>query len=968
MSITREAGERRPVLKAVELQRLFATVVLINCPDAEVAKSLEAGGRRVVSIDHHRRCDGASWHGEASARTCLEQVEDILGRQWTPPEPKEPGEHVPTRAEVIAYARGGVSALARQTWRDGGGAEPPDRKAERRRNWRDQLYVDVEPVPDRQAEPAPEPPQDTAPAWADAYNRIQQSLWAVRDRDVALAHRGLRGDGGQPAAALRQRAVQGLREAKEILVRPFTTGRHAEGDPELVLALAPERYGPVLADAVVQWSAEERFVPPTRPFDILALVVNDEPSRPDPQQAVPLRLELHAGADRLPLIEELLKPESLGSLDADCVCGRERLTLRIAATDETDIDQQQALSRFADRLLDELLIGNRPLAAWRTSFLQPLRIEPRPYRAFAEALSKEKDSRHAPCGPCQGTWQAVPCDKEETGYITPALRPFVVPNDKQVPTKPEGARDEDWPYGALLSFERELSDLRLQVVRADRDEPLEHAIACVRVHLLANQVVLAEWTMEPQGGEPLHEEREEGHDNRRAWRSYLGVGQDPRAAAASLAEAVDWNASARFVYSSFQAREADPHEEHEHFRLIRLIENGQVLSWLNHARDVSPDKPGHGHFFRALLRAVLGQGLYDSLAAEPGQPAYTLLGDDRSRVVSSIVPCGGCPSTEAARAEVRALKARLHMVEPYGRKLPYDPVFGADELKAGSYDRFASFGTWYGVSNHSFVCLSYGRFGLKALHEHHMKTIYRRLFVLTLMQRAILHAYGLAIGRALQDWQPASGELPREYRELRPAFLRFTNVLWLREVSTQLQGVELFRLMQDRAELAAEHARVADEIEKTDGYWHDRREARRDQVIRMLTLWAAPITLFAGLWGWAGEAAPPLWCLFRNTVGTSDQSAALIGAGLLTVFAWFGLWLSGKPRPRYGLGVLLGLGVASLPILLLLAWYLFAWWTVSPALLCPPPAAEVADHLPYAQSVPGGPDVPDPRSKQSASP
>lgn len=881
---------RRPVLNVVEVQRLFGTVVLINCPDPDIAKSLEAGGRRVVSINHYRRHDGASWHGEACGRSSLEQVEDILGRQWAPPEPQKPDEDVPTRGEIIANARGGVAALARHLWRDAGKAEPPDCKAERRRNWSGQLDVDVEPANARQAEPAPEPPRETVPAWVDVYNRIGQRLWDVRACAAALAHRleGAGGNGRMQAAPTRQEAFAAVR-AGDIRVRAFTTGRHVEGDPELVLALAPEGYRLVLADAIVQWSAEDRFVPPTRAFDILALFVGDVDPSATPADAVPLRLELHAEAAHLPLIEELLKPESRGSLRAGCACGNERLTLRVELADETDAEQQQALSRFADRLLDELLVGNRPLAAWRTSFLQPLQIDKDPYRGFIETLRQDDGKR----------WRRVKFEPEETGYITPALRPFVVPDERSVLKKPEDARDEDWPYGVLLSFERTLPGVSLQVVRTDRDEPLEHEIVCVRLHFLANQVVLIEWTTEAAEERP-DEDSKQGADEeaRRIWRRYLGKDQRQRAAVACLAEAVDWNASARFIYSSFKVREADQQEEYEHFRLIRLIEIGTVSSWLNHGRDVSSDTPGHGHFFQGLLRALLGQALFDCLASRSDKPAYELLADDRSRVISSIVPRGGCPSAEATRAEVQALKARLHMVEPYGRKLPYDPAFSADEMKTGSYDRFASSGTWYGVSSHSFVCLSYGRFGRKVLHEHHMKTIYRRLFVLTLMQRAILHAYGIAIGEALQDWQPASGDLPREYQELRPAFLRFTNVLWLREVSTQLQGVELFRLMQDRAELAAEHARIAEEIEKTDAYWHDRREARRDDFVRRLTYFGVPFVVLNALLAWhSGDAPFGWWNSLLDSANLNGDGVAMglaVGAWAMLV-VWIGTkWLSCK--------------------------------------------------------------------------
>lgn len=851
--------EQRPVLSLVELGQLYRTVVLVQCPDHRLAQSLEAAGKHVIMLDHRRRFQSATgWFGARLPLTTLEQVEDIIGR-------RQPGED---RALLIAETAGGLPALTHALCcRELKRADLPERWGEPEGDRKALLELPVEGLDGSDPAPAacPGGPASVAPAWRGVYDRIRDQLWNFRDRSRAT------GGGG---TVTREEAVRAIR------CRVFDTGRRVDGDPELILVLAPERYRPVLEEAVYAWWADQHGVPPSRMLEILALFVpgDDEGSPPVAvEEAQPTAAELITDGRRLALIEELLTPDGiresgLDRLAIECACDA-RLQLRVSCQDAGDPEQRFILSRFVDRLLDECLVGNRPVKAWRTSFLQPLQLNTQKEYAKLRTRLIRRD--------VEG-WEYKSPSQEELAYIVPAARRFVAPSSPD---------SHEIFQGTLLSFERMPEGINLEMVRAEYNPPITETIRRVRLHLLTNCVLLVEWTIEQT---ELNESAERDEDRerpeeRRRWRLYL---EDDAAGAgmATLAGVLDRNRHFRHVYSSYKALEAGAADACKAHTLVRLI-GGDRPAWLNHGAGVSPQEPGHGPFFTTLLRALLGPDL-GGLAEEQG--AYALLADDRSLVITSIAPWGEPPYAEAGSAEFRALLARLHMVEPYGSGPPYDPTFTERELEGGIYDRFASMGTWYGISSHSFVCLTYGRYGRRVIHACHMSTIYSRLYVLTLLQKAALQAYGVAIAKALAKWQPGRS-LPPEYRALRPDYLRFTNLLWLPQITSQVQGVELFRRMQGQAGLESEHQRLRGEIEETDSYWQEQREGIQEDRIRILTFIGVPFAIFVTLMGWSYES-PPLWCWFNEYFQLQHQVTVFAITIILLLFLFMLLYVFSESR------------------------------------------------------------------------
>ncbi len=112
------------------------------------------------------------------------------------------------------------------------------------------------------------------------------------------------------------------------------------------------------------------------------------------------------------------------------------------------------------------------------------------------------------------------------------------------------------------------------------------------------------------------------------------------------------------------------------------------------------------------------------------------------------------------------------------------------------YTRWAEYGTLYGVTNHSFVCLT-------GLHEFVQDTVidpfltlYTQICILTLVQRASLISFGKEISVV------AAGNMRRMRAQNRLTALQkriavFQSELLLSEVTPQIQGIELYGMLQE---------------------------------------------------------------------------------------------------------------------------------------------------------------------------
>lgn len=555
------------------------------------------------------------------------------------------------------------------------------------------------------------------------------------------------GDAAEAAAKALEDAVTFLAGAKAdsrlVHARPRQGGEEAG----VWIVHAPENHGPILMDALYTHLAGGAFDPMATPLEAVAIIDARGPSRPA------CRVEFSGRAERRGLIDELMASQA-GVLPPGAVqyCGGGRETCFFGTVFPSG--RGAAADALVDRLLRNLLIDERPLAGWRTHFMQ------------AFVLPDEWDRRCA-LRALPPHWRPEELDPAFVHYVVPHLRPILAP---------AGGRERD---DVLTSFQWSDPGYMLAV---ERDGvTLQAGVSSVRLHLFHGRAVLVEWSVEDVFDDELID------DATPLWRRILGgvAGGRP-----TFGDALDFNAYARFTASTFPGP------------TTVLRRGGEEVARLGRGPGTSSD-PIEG-WFKILLERVLSDfSVSDPSRVEP-------LHDERARVVSSVVLAGALPDLTVGQAALASRMARLMVVDPWGAGWHADPDFAAVELAAGRYSRFDRYGagTAYGATNHSFVALAGGEGGFsKLLHETHMPAIYRRMFILILFYGANLSTYARQLTLAdIDDDEDA-------YFDLRERYSRFLNKLWFETISTQIQGVELFQLMRRQSSVAAEFRQIEHQIE-----------------------------------------------------------------------------------------------------------------------------------------------------------
>ena len=109
-------------------------------------------------------------------------------------------------------------------------------------------------------------------------------------------------------------------------------------------------------------------------------------------------------------------------------------------------------------------------------------------------------------------------------------------------------------------------------------------------------------------------------------------------------------------------------------------------------------------------------------------------------------------------------------------------------LRAHTYDRWANWGTYWGVTRYSFMCLT-----TKGAPEHikaGFKTMYKQIAILLIAQRASVVKFSQDVTEISEDLEKNEGKI----KELYAKYIKFNNKLFFREVTAQEQGIELYKL------------------------------------------------------------------------------------------------------------------------------------------------------------------------------
>ncbi len=187
-------------------------------------------------------------------------------------------------------------------------------------------------------------------------------------------------------------------------------------------------------------------------------------------------------------------------------------------------------------------------------------------------------------------------------------------------------------------------------------------------------------------------------------------------------------------------------------------------------------------------------------------------------------------------------------------------------IETATYERWAEYGTLYGVSRYGLVCITpHDDFGCCIIRDH-MRRQYAQMAAILLAQRASLLRFS-------EDVSEISGLIKRldsgdeikmrtvagKVEKLHASYIRFVNRLWFTEVTHQEQGIEMYdkavkimRLKEDMQDLKAEIKELYEFVSIS----HERFQMEREREVnrKMNTLTALgtmllPVVLLTGFFG-----------------------------------------------------------------------------------------------------------------------
>ncbi|MCB2188750.1 MAG: hypothetical protein KQJ78_20210 [Deltaproteobacteria bacterium] len=869
------------------LAGLAGTVVLVEVNSPHLLERLKNAGKEVVPIDHHLyQSPGGGALDLRSGFSSLEQVIKYTGHQPAPRVARLPayldidlpdGRKL-TFAElarlISANDRGHIPLLAEEARAILGlGSckhEPPVIKHQAPL-W-EVKEQDLKKISQGwEQKPATWDGEEQKPA---AWQDLEALVRDIRLRETALGHWLLEGNPleelAKPEVFERQYKVTAdlLRQAVNYIscaegrknLRLLATGRDNSDDPALYLIQAPIRYRKVLLDALYFWRAQQGYSLEERLSALFVFQADDD-------EDTPRLVEFYGSDEQSKAVAQWFEPatrQAWGTTRLEFWSGGGPGCF-FGAEDRLHTEGE-ALSKLANHILDTVLTGNRPLERWRTSFLQPLRFrDPEVKDQVLSGLQEAAALEPACVFP-------VIVGPEEHHYFLPHAGSTLAPESLGKPADIPALLDRARRDPSLASFRRHFEGLFLQLVLPNHPKPVWLPVASVRLHFFYHSVMVLEWvisddkTAEEDQVAGLPDEKTENKSAEPKeyppdppyWKSLLNTDK-PRPL--SLAQVLDINAKLRECYSTYSSEGSRGPQT-----LIRLVDGGQIAGALLHGGAVHEDRLSS--WFAKLVTKALGLQDYDDARLNK---ELELLSDDRARVVSSLAPAGAYPDTPWGRERFEEILARFNTVDPYGQGHFYERRVALKELRQGLYDRFRADGSLLACSPHSLVFLGFGWFPTEIVHKRHMATMYRRMFLVALFYQSILHALALSLNKAGVD---GGAEVIHEQalKELRRQLIYFTNHLWFRRLSSQVQGVELFDLLSARLGLDEQYREIADEIERAESFHtaeareraeearRQEAEARRqaeqlaaearqrtENFHRVVAFWGAPLALFVAL-------------------------------------------------------------------------------------------------------------------------
>lgn len=120
-----------------------------------------------------------------------------------------------------------------------------------------------------------------------------------------------------------------------------------------------------------------------------------------------------------------------------------------------------------------------------------------------------------------------------------------------------------------------------------------------------------------------------------------------------------------------------------------------------------------------------------------------------------------------------------------------------EQLVKNTYTRWAAYGTLYGFSKDSFVCISEDKHTFTAIDlSLHMQTMYYEMAVLCLAQRASVLRFSGEVAELTDLGKQWDNNISKRIQGLNLNYIEFINKIYYREITPEIQGIEIYQHFQ----------------------------------------------------------------------------------------------------------------------------------------------------------------------------
>lgn len=181
-----------------------------------------------------------------------------------------------------------------------------------------------------------------------------------------------------------------------------------------------------------------------------------------------------------------------------------------------------------------------------------------------------------------------------------------------------------------------------------------------------------------------------------------------------------------------------------------------------------------------------------------------------------------------------------------------------DHLRKHSYTRWIKLGTCFGFTRDSFVCISSDQPTLKKYHAPdlniHMQTMYYQLAVLCLAQRTSILRFSAEVTKLndLSLYKSKDKKITDKIKLIYLNYIEFINKIYFREVTSQVQGIEMYSQLQEIMNINHDVKNLDTEVEELNrfaSYLEQEKQAKEAQSLTLLATLFLPAGLIAALVG-----------------------------------------------------------------------------------------------------------------------